>query len=206
MSSTTNAKPSPETPLWRRTTLFMRLTHIYVTLAALLVLLFFAATGFLLNHEDWFGLEVITAREVTFTVPPTLTSETQSLMLVETLRAAHDARGELKSLKADEGEVHLQFISPGRKSDFTIDRATGAGNALHETRGLLTQLTDLHRGKGTGTLWRRLLDLTAIALVIASVSGIVLWLSVPKRRRAGLVTIGVSVAIFAALWLVAVLR
>ena len=31
--------------------------HVYATLFGFTLLLFFAVTGFLLNHEDWFGLD-----------------------------------------------------------------------------------------------------------------------------------------------------
>ena len=33
-----------------------RTVHIYTTLTGLLLILFFAFTGFVLNHEDWFQL------------------------------------------------------------------------------------------------------------------------------------------------------
>ncbi|HEV3027619.1 MAG TPA: PepSY-associated TM helix domain-containing protein, partial [Planctomycetota bacterium] len=39
----------------RRLLSVSRTLHIYLTMLACLLLLFFGSTGFMLNHADWFG-------------------------------------------------------------------------------------------------------------------------------------------------------
>ena len=46
-------------------------------------------------------------------------------------------------------------------------------------------MTDLHTGKNAGDVWRRVIDATAIFLFLASLSGAILWISLPKRRKLG---------------------
>ena len=41
-------------PVYREVIRWARNVHLYLTLIALALVLFFSITGFMLNHEDWF--------------------------------------------------------------------------------------------------------------------------------------------------------
>jgi hypothetical protein len=56
-------------------------------------------------------------------------------------------------------------------------------------------MSDLHKGTGSGGWWRLLIDGAAIFLMFASLSGLVLWIALPKRRALGIVALVVSVAL-----------
>ena len=49
----------------------VRTVHIYLTMSAFLLMMFFAVTGVVLNHEDWIAGQTVT-RDTTATVPAAL--------------------------------------------------------------------------------------------------------------------------------------
>ena len=86
-----------------------------------------------------------------------------------------------------------------------VEHAVEKELAIHEeTYNTLALLADLHTGKSTGNAWPFIIYSTAILLFFASVSGLILWISLKKRRTIGLVALAVSVAICIAfyVWLV----
>ncbi len=173
-----------------------RTLHIYVSLAAFVALLFFAVTGFLMNHGDWFGVGEKTEVELTGTVPSAMLATEDHLPLVEHLRAEHGATGPVVELDAGETEIRVLFQKPGSTTDVFIDPGTGELSGYRETSGTVAILAAIHKGDDTGNLGALLIDLTAGLLLFVSISGIVLWTTLPKRRRAGLIVVGVGLVVF----------
>ena len=130
-----------------------RTAHVYLTLFGLGLVLFFAVTGFLLNHEEWFGVEVTSTRTTTGTVPTGLLKEPDRLAVVELLRKDFGARGTVDAFEAEADSLRVVFAGPGRRDEAEIGRADGRVTVTHSSRGLLGLLTDLHRGKSTGRAW-----------------------------------------------------
>ena len=66
-----------------------------------------------------------------------------------------------------------------------------------ESRGLMGLLGDLHKGSQTGRPWRWVLDAVSILLALGALSGLVLWMSLPRRRVAGIVALlaGIGAAV-----------
>ena len=69
-----------------------RTVHLYAALFALTLVLFFALTGFMLNHEDWFSPRDPFTRTWTGSVPTGLLQEPDKLGVVEILRKDMGAR------------------------------------------------------------------------------------------------------------------
>lgn len=172
-------------PLKKELVLWTRTLHIYLTMFGLVLLFFFSLTGFALNHDRWFSLDEPRIRERATTLPADVARTGDRLALVEQLRKNEGARGEVMSIDEDDTERRVQFTSPGRKVEFTIERDSGQTNVHEEIRNALAFLTDLHTGKSAGDAWRRVIDATSIFLFLASLSGVILWISLPKRRKLG---------------------
>lgn len=172
-------------PLKKELLLWTRTLHIYLTMFGLVLLFFFSLTGFALNHDRWFSLDEPRVRERATTLPVDVARTGDRLALVEQLRKNEGARGEVMSIDEDDTERRVQFTSPGRKVEFTIERDSGQTNVHEEIRNALAFLTDLHTGKSAGDAWRRVIDATSIFLFLASLSGVILWISLPKRRKLG---------------------
>jgi hypothetical protein len=65
--------------------------------------------------------------------------------------------------------------------------------------GFIATLTNLHKGTTMPAPWILLIDTLAGAMIFLSMSGAILWWETHRRRLAGIVIFGVSVALTAAL-------
>jgi hypothetical protein len=175
---------------------YARTVHVYLTLFGFVLLLFFAVTGFILNHEDWFGLDEPHRFERTGSVPLRHLKPLDKLAVVEALRADFGAVGALDSIKEDQDgqRVHAVFKAPGRQIEAEIQCEDGQAVVTHESRGTLGMLTDLHRGKSSGAAWGLVIDGVSIIFVIVSLTGLILWSSLRSRGKHGLLTIGLGLA------------
>jgi hypothetical protein len=163
---------------------------------ALVLLIFFSFTGFVMNHPGWFDIDTPRVKESELTVPPEVAGakgEDRKLKVVEYLRTKEGARGEMTAYDDEETSARVQFTGPGRKMEYSIHKEDGTATLHDEVRNTLALMADLHKGTGSGGVWRVMIDGTAIALMFASLSGLVLWLSLPKRRTLGVVALVVSV-------------
>lgn len=184
-------------PLGKTLLLLTRTLHIYITMLALVLLVFFSFTGFVMNHPGWFDIDAPRSRESQIELPSELAADEgpdRKLHLVEYLRSREGARGEMTGYDEEETSARIQFTGPGRKMEYSINRETGATTLHDEFRNALALLSDLHKGTGTGGSWRLMIDATALFLLFSSLSGLVLWISLPKRRTLGIIALVVSVA------------
>lgn len=170
----------------------VRSLHIYLTMLALLLLLFFGATGFMLNHADWFGLEEVRTLAKSGVLPRKMVDELDKLAIVERLRADFGAQGALDAFEEEPGQLRVIFKRPGSRTEATVDRRDGKTVSTTESHGTAAVLTDLHMGHGAGRAWRWVIDITSILLLSASLSGLTLWISLPRRRRVGLAALAVG--------------
>ena len=67
------------------------------------------------------------------------------------------------------------------------------------TNGFIATLTNLHKGTTMPAPWILLIDTLAGAMIFLSISGAILWWETHRRRLAGIVIFGISVAVTAAL-------
>ena len=163
-----------------------RLVHVYTTLFGLLLILFFAATGFILNHEDWFAGDGPNVSTHSGAVPTGLLMGPDKLQIVELLRKDFGVRGALDAFEVEPDSLHVVFSGPGRRHEVTIERADGQITVTHTVRGCLGVMMDLHRGKSTGFAWGLLIDGVCVLLLVVSVTGLILWSSLRNRAQHGL--------------------
>lgn len=178
----------------------IRTIHIYLTMFAFLLMMFFAITGVVLNHEDWISGQTVT-RDTTGAMPIAVMHGPDKLMVVEHLRSDFGAIGAVSTFDVDSASMHVEMKGPGRHTDADIDRATGKTKVTVERHGMLMRLDDLHRGKDTGASWRWVIDLSAALLFLGSLSGILMWLALPRRRKWGVVALIGSIIIAGAVYL-----
>lgn len=80
-------------------------------------------------------------------------------------------------------DVYIPLPRPGGDAWLSIDRATGEVFFEETSRGAVSYLNDLHKGRNTGTAWSWFLDIFAVATVVFCLSG--LWLlQIHSKRRA----------------------
>ncbi|VTR91296.1 PepSY-associated TM helix domain protein OS=Chthoniobacter flavus Ellin428 GN=CfE428DRAFT_6259 PE=4 SV=1: PepSY_TM_1: PepSY_TM_1 [Gemmata massiliana] len=157
-------------PLHRWILKTSRTVHVYLTLFGLTLILFFAVTGFMLNHTEWFlpddaKLEAQTRRESRplpldkmpggkLPVPSESSGEAtgeEKLAVVEALRKEFDVRGELSSFvfvkdDNDRPQIKVEFKRAGGETVATIDVESATTEVASTYQGWAIVMTDLHRG------------------------------------------------------------
>jgi hypothetical protein len=169
----------------------------------LVSILFFALTGFTLNHRDWFSNEEISTIK-TFELPRQINvSEwpvTQPMLLAQNiydwLRKNHELTGPSyrADWNADEALLYLDVKRPGGYSTVEVDLRLSSVRLENSDYGALATLNDLHMGRGSSWIWSVFIDVSAWAMLLFSVTG--MWLILPqKKRKQKLMGVGVMGAL-----------
>ena len=104
---------------------FVRVAHIYLTLFALMLFIFFSATGFMLNHSDWFGIDDIRTESVEGDFSSDVMVPLDRLAIVESLRTTYGASGAVEAFEIEDEEVRVIFKRPARRTEAVITRPSG---------------------------------------------------------------------------------
>jgi hypothetical protein len=202
-----------------------RTVHVYVTLFGLALILFFAVTGFMLNHIEWFMPEKPQTRTQERSLPadklpggklppPGEASAEAKFAVVETLRKEFDIAGEMTSFdNGDEERILVSFRRAGAEAEASIRRDNAQTTVEHRYQGWAVVMTDLHRGnrgnltneaKFTGRVWTVVIDATCFILLVIALTGLILWWSLKSRGKWGalLLLLGGATVFAAYYWFV----
>lgn len=161
---------------------------------ALAAMIFFAVTGITLNHAASFS----TKPKVTKTqskLPEAMLTQ----IAVEKGKPAQgkravppdirhwldthlDASPGARLVEWQDDEIYIDLPRPGGDGWLTIDRTTGEIHKEITTRGMVSWLNDLHKGRHTGSTWIVFMDFFSVVCVIFCLTGLAL-LFVHARRR-----------------------
>jgi len=163
--------------LWR----LSRLVHIYAAIALLIFLVFFSVTGITLNHADWFS-DQKTESQIEFMLQDYKFSETLQLSPAQArqLRSKWGVSYEALTIEQDGGIAFIDAQKAGGFISAELNLETGliTGSATHY--GIWAWANDLHKGRHTGVIWNRLIDITATLILFFCFSGLILLL--PNKR------------------------
>lgn len=176
--------------------------HAYLSAFAFLALIFFSATGLLLNHPDWFVGERSEPEQGTAVIPRDVLAS--ALRAPDVPRALADAVGQQIALRGAfaSGEVQdstamIRMDGATGTSDVTVDLTSGRVELSIERADVISILNELHRGTKSGAVWRALIDAVALLVLALSIVGYVLFFSLRFRLRTSLVLTGTSLLVLA---------
>ncbi|MFO0978830.1 MAG: PepSY-associated TM helix domain-containing protein [Planctomycetaceae bacterium] len=183
-----------------------RWLHIYSSLLGFMTVLFFSVTGVTLNHPDWFDTGFEQTREETGTIDSALLVKADGglndLGIVEFLRKKHSVTAGLRDFQADDYQINVAFAGAGYTCDVRIDRETREYQLSELRLGVIPIINDLHKGRDTGSVWKVVIDVSAIILVVISLTGLLLLCWLRRRWRNGLLTLAAgSLALGVTIWL-----
>lgn len=170
----------------------LHMWHWMSSAVSLIGLLLFAITGFTLNHAaDIEGAPVVTEKAAQ--MPPALlarlksaTPATEKAQLPAEVAQWVEESFPVKASGEAEwsaDEVYLPAPRPGGDAWVAIDLATGDASSEVTSRGWISYLNDLHKGRNSGSEWSLFIDVFAFACLIFALTGLVLlWLHSAKRR------------------------
>lgn len=186
-----------------------RLVHAYLSAFAFLALIFFAATGLLLDHPDWLQGRKPAERTAVVRLSPAELAAARAAREPGRLLAAAVARrtpllGAYKDAQLEDGAALIRLEGARGASDLDVDTATGAARVVVQPATAADIVEELHRGRAAGPAWRWVIDVSAVLILALSLVGYVLFFSLRFRLRTSLVLTAASLAALGAVYLLAV--
>jgi uncharacterized protein len=183
-----------------------RYVHGWLSAFAFIALFFFSLTGLFLNHPDWF--EASQDEQVQQISLPQNISETwmqqenPTESILSYVRQQHAVIGRYKSSEVMDSEVMIRLESPAGSTDIWAMLDMGELEVTTKPASTMTLIQDLHRGKNAGTSWSWFIDISAIVILLLSIAGFILFLTVKTRLLTHLLLTTASIAVLILLiWL-----
>ncbi|MDX3900385.1 MAG: PepSY-associated TM helix domain-containing protein [Sphingobium sp.] len=158
---------------------------------SLIGLLLFAFTGITLNHAaDVEGSPVTTEKAATLPPPllkqvvPDGAADAKKPLPADVARWVEKEIGQSGAGEAEwsAGEIYLALPRPGGDGWVAIDRETGAVTSEATSRGWISYLNDLHKGRNAGAAWKWFIDIFSVACFLFATTGLfLLWLHAKRR-------------------------
>jgi hypothetical protein len=186
-----------------------RLWHGYLSAFAFATLLFFAATGIVLNHPNWFATKGLRTVPVKLMLTSSQLQELRNAhapaeMLTKMIREQATLYGEYKDGETGMDQIFVRLRGARGSSDVRADLRDGSVVVVSERATAMGLLNALHRGEQAGTAWRIFIDIAAGILIVLSLVGYTIFLSMSARLRTALLITGLSVLGIMMLFVVAV--
>jgi hypothetical protein len=186
-----------------------RWLHGYLSAFAFLSLMFFSATGLILNHPGW--TRSLRPKETTVHTrldPKALAEAAASSdpgpALVRTTAAATPLLGGLKNADVMDDQAFLRLEGPKGSTDVTIMLKSGEAEVVTARAPAIVLFDELHKGRDAGAAWKGFIDVSAILFLVLSIVGYALFFSLRFRLRSSLVvTAGSLVLMIGLIWLAA---
>ncbi|HWT43664.1 MAG TPA: PepSY-associated TM helix domain-containing protein [Sphingopyxis sp.] len=186
----------------------LHMWHWMSSAVSLIGLLLFAITGFTLNHAaDIEGSPVVTQGAAQ--MPPALLTrlkaaipDTEKAPLPADVAAWVEDSFPVKARAEAEwsaDEVYLPAPRPGGDAWVAIDLATGAASSEVTSRGWISYLNDLHKGRNSGGEWSLFIDIFSFACLVFAITGLFLLQLHAAKRKSTWPLVGLGLAIPAAI-------
>lgn len=164
------------------------------------IVLFFSVTGLTLNHPTWLGgdkqVNVKNKGQLNVNwVNNPDTNKVAKLEIVEFLRTTHQVKGAVSEFRIDDVEITVSLKGPAYSCDAFIDRESGAYEVSEIKMGVVAVMNDLHKGRDSGSGWSWIIDISAVFLILVSLSGLILLCFIKKKRLAGFITAFIGLVI-----------
>ncbi len=183
-----------------------RWLHIYLSMFSFAALFFFSVTGITLNHPDWIKggqeAERFSGKVNSEWVAAGDSTPVAKLEIVEYFRNIYSIKARLTDFRTEETECSLSFKGPGFVADAFIDRGTGSYELTITSAGYLAIINDIHKGRDTGTAWAVIIDISAILMIVVSLTGFLMIFFIKKKKADGLLIALLGTVIFIVLYFV----
>ena len=168
-----------------------RIWHGYLSAFAFAALLFFAATGLLLNHPAWFAGDAPPLEEATFelTAPQLQEIRTSSTPAEALARIAADHAtlyGEYKDGTVAGEQIFVRLQGARGSSDVRANTTDGSVIVASEAATSISVVNALHRGETAGAAWRASIDVMAVVMIVVALAGYAIFLSMSGKLRTAL--------------------
>ena len=188
-SSANSGAKSPVSRFRRWLSTWSRWLHVYLSMISFAILFFFALTGITLNHTDWFAHQQRSSdRSGSLNLAWVGTEqEVAKLETVEFLRKDLGIKGALSDFIVDDYQCTIAFNGPGYSANVFVNREDGTFELTETSSGFVGLINDLHKGRDSGKTWAFIIDLSAVLMILVSLSGLIMIFYLKKRRSPGII-------------------
>ncbi|MGF6485551.1 PepSY-associated TM helix domain-containing protein [Paraburkholderia sp. JPY419] len=193
---------------------WLRNVHGWVGLWGAALGLLFGTTGFFLNHRGGplrvsTGEPQVSVMQVPLPQPAPETPRELAKWLKQELKIAGDpgrvqkepehpvAWGDRSVVQPEHWQ--LNFASPKENTSAEYWVGNNTVTVKRSANTFLAMLTNMHKGVGLSVGWVLLIDTLAGSLILLSLTGVLLWTELNKRKTVGLVLVAGSIAAAVAL-------
>jgi hypothetical protein len=203
-----NAATANKAPLKLRFYRQCRIWHGYLSAFAFIALLFFAITGVMLNHPNWFASNEPRSAENLVLTPAQLqevrASESPAELLTRFVADKTTLYGDYVDGAVAAGQVFVRLRGARGASDIRANLDDGSVRVTVERATTIGLLNALHRGETAGTAWQAYIDIIGGILIAMSLAGYAIFLSMSARLKPALLITASSVIATVLLFAVAV--
>lgn len=149
----------------------------------LIGMLLFAVTGFTLNHAGQIEAaptvvtrNAVAPQSVIAALREPARSDKAPLptAVVDWLAREFGVDAQDRAAEWSPDEIYVALPRPGGDAWVSIDRESGEAQYELTTRGWISYLNDLHKGRNTGAAWSLFIDVFALACLVFSITGLFL--------------------------------
>jgi hypothetical protein len=174
---------------------WVRRIHFYSSMALAGLILFYASTGFMASRSNLFDTNERSIQKAEGALPEGIALEAKALSAW--LSRSFPGRLQEKTVVTDDSQIRFEMESVWSWHEVTVDckARTYVVNTTPSSKA--SSLMGLHRGKWAGPIQRLLMDATALALIVATCTGIFIGVTHPVRSRrwAAIALVAASVAL-----------
>ena len=177
--------------------IYARIVHIYLSTLLFALMILFCVTGLLLNHLEWLSDSsrdgevelklpeqlretILTADEDLFVNPPI--KAIQNLLTKE-----HNLKKPSEiTLDKEMGEIVLDYKLPAGYAAAIINTDDASLFIEYRKGSFWSVMNDLHKGRNSGAAWSWVIDLSAILIILFSLTGMIILFQNKKHRMRAL--------------------
>lgn len=165
----------------------IRKIHLYACLTTVVFFLMYLISGFMMMHHDTFHIE---ETPHTDKVIPIKTTDLEENTWTRFLKMNGIKGRNTADRTQPDGTIIKEYWTPGEEFKLTINPDQSQVRIESVVKNLNGVINDLHRvrsykGPILWHLYALMIDLTAIAMILFVLTGIILWLKVLKNKRIG---------------------
>lgn len=168
-----------------------RWLHVYISTALFTLLIFFCVTGITLNHPQWAGKKPAVITELKLPeklIEKISTSEELPLNAIQHYLEDYTGLSKPRNIDVmpDDGEITYDYPLPAGYVFITVFYEEETFEIEHKKGSFLALMNDLHKGRHSGIFWQAIIDISAVLILLFSLTGLFILLQSAKYRRHGL--------------------
>ena len=170
---------------------YARVVHIYLSMSLLSLMILFCFTGIVLNHTDWLS-DGNTDGDKEIILPQTLKGKLGNqhafvnppINEIQQLIKSRFGLAKPSDISMDEAanEIIIDYKLPAGYATAIVDVTSQSLYLQYRKGNMLNIMSDRHKGRHSGKAWSWVIDISAVLMIVFSLTGMIILLQNKKHR------------------------